>query len=74
MILKGINIIIRNKKVKIIISKELILLLEINIIRNKKVKEKVRFDYLLLKIKIIIKGINIIIRNKKVKEKVRFDF
>ena len=44
------------------------------IIRNKKVKEKVRFDYLLLKIKIIIKGINIIIRNKKVKEKVRFDY
>ena len=44
------------------------------IIRNKKVKEKVRFDYLLPKIKIIIKGINIIIRNKKVKEKVRFDY
>ena len=44
------------------------------IIRNKKVKEKVRFDYFSLKIKIIIKGINIIIRNKKVKEKVRFDY
>ena len=40
------------------------------IIRNKKVKEKVRFDYLLPK-----KGINIIIIiNKKVKEKVRFDY
>ena len=56
IIIKGINIIFRNKKVKekvnlIIYSLKIKIIIKgINIIiRNKKVKEKVRFDYLLTK-------------------------